>query len=391
MIRLPTDVLQPGMILGKAIVDEKGQILLRRGVPLTQDYIITLKRRRFSSVFIMDDETLDIDIEDIISDEVQRNAHRTLGRLFDFVRDISNDFDRANSDAVVASMQDSGIVRAVRGHEGFKHVEDSVTAIMGELVAADTLTSIGQLRSHDDVTFNHSINVTVTALLIGKQLHLNQQDLKRLGVGCMLHDIGKVFIHPDLLHNSSPSPEVTRQLREHPRLGYELLRTRNPDAVMTNHVALEHHERQDGFGYPRGLQGTNTVSRPSRGRQNILLIAEIVTVADVYDLLSVSRPGRPALPPQQIANTMRRLAGTFLNQAIVEHFLLMLPIFPVGIGIIVRSGRYANYRGIVIKMNKDEPERPVIRLLTNPRGDRITPIELDLKHEQTMTVEAQLH
>ncbi|MCB0153629.1 MAG: hypothetical protein KDF65_02445, partial [Anaerolineae bacterium] len=124
---------------------------------------------------------------------------------------------------------------------------------------------------------------------------------------------------------------------------------------------------------------------------NILLIAEIVSVADVYDLLSVSRPGRPALPPQQIANTMRRLAGTFLNQAIVEHFLLMLPIFPVGIGIIVRSGRYANYRGIVIKMNKDEPERPVIRLLTNPRGDRITPIELDLKHEQTITVEAQLH
>src|SRR5690606_17816472 len=152
-IRLPTDVLQPGMILGKAIVDEKGQILLRRGVPLTQDYIITLKRRRFSSVFIMDDETLDIDIEDIISDEVQRNAHRTLGRLFDFVCVISIEFDRANSDAVDASIQDSGIVRAVRGHEGFNHVEDSVTAIMGDLVAADTLTSIGQLRSHDAVTF----------------------------------------------------------------------------------------------------------------------------------------------------------------------------------------------------------------------------------------------
>jgi HD-GYP domain-containing protein (c-di-GMP phosphodiesterase class II) len=121
-----------------------------------------------------------------------------------------------------------------------------------------------------------------------------------------------------------------------------------------------------------------------------MLISEIAAVADVYDILSAEKPDRPALTPQQIADTMRRLAGTFLNQEITQHFLSMLPVLPVGISILVRNGRYAAYKGVVAQANKKQPDRPLVRLLYNPQGDRIMPIELDLARESTTVVEATL-
>ena len=298
-----------------------------------------------------------------------------------------------NSEAVVVAMSDSGVVNALRTNREFQQLEESVTVIINELIDAKMLAGISQIRSHNDVNFSHSIDVTVAALMIGKRLHLSQEDLKRLGAGCMLHDIGKTFVSPLASQppNGQPiSADKLRSMREHARLGYELLRARNPNAVMVNHVALEHHERQDGRGYPRRLRGTNSVDRPRFDRKNILLIAEIAAVADTYDILSVEKPGRPAFTPKQIADTMRRLAGTFLNRELVQLFLSLLPILPTGIDVIVRTGRYLEYRGVVVQANKEQPDRPVVRLLYNPKGDRIVPVDLNLASEDTVTVEAML-
>lgn len=393
MLRLPTDVLQPGMTLAKPIIDEQGSILLRQGIELTDEYIFNLKRRGFSSVYISDGDTDDIVVEDLLSHEVRGNAQSTLARVFDFVRQVSADFAEGGTETVVAALRDNQVTSALRTHDGFQKLGDSVNSVLNEIIDADVLTGISQIRSRDDTVFSHSIDVTVVALMIGKRLHLNWQDLKRLGIGCMLHDIGKIFFDPassDDHNGDSVSPANLQKLREHPRLGYELLRTRNPDAVMTNHVALEHHERQDGLGYPRGLHGTNNIKRSRTDRRNILLIAEIATVADVYDILSVNRPEMRGLTPKQIADTMRRLSGTFLNREIVKVFLSMVSILPVGIDIIVRNGRYAGYKGVVVRANIEQPEYPLVRLLYNPRGDRVVPIDLDLANNQSVTVEAIL-
>jgi len=393
MIRLPTDLLQPDMILSKSVIDERGHVLLRQGVYLTDEYISTLKRRGFASVYINDGDTDDVIIEDIISDEVQRKAQANLARIFDFIEQVSADFSNNQSDEVIAALRDTGVADSLRGHSGFKELGGLVTSLLDEIFETEMLTSISQIRSYDDVIFSHSINVAVTALMIGKRLSINHQDLKRLGVGAMLHDIGKIFTSSATTGDQQTTSRSTidqNRLREHPRLGYELLRARNPDAVMTNHVALQHHERQDGLGFPRGLRGTNTIKRPSYGHENILLISEIAAVADMYDILSVDRPGHTALTPKQVANTMRRLAGCFLNREIVEHFLSILPILPAGINIIVQTGRYEGYQGIVVQANNDQPEQPLIRLLYDRHDERITPIDLDLARDQSIKVEAIL-
>jgi putative nucleotidyltransferase with HDIG domain len=379
------------MILAKPVTNERGQVLLRHNIPLTDDYITVLKRKGFASVFIKDDNTEDIVVEDILSEDIQRAAQAALAQVFDFVQQVSADFNQTNSETIVANLHDPGITTALRDHEGFKQLDQLATTILDNLLETDMLTGITQIRNHSDALFSHSVNVTATALMIGRRLRLNQRDLEWLGAGCMLHDIGKIFLDQTILAGSAmPLAQQFSLQREHPRLGYELLRTRNPDAILVNHVALEHHERQDGLGYPRNLRGTNKIDRPLSDPQNIMLIAEIATVADVYDTLSTSRPHRPALTPPQISDTMRRLAGTFLNREITAQFLSLLTVMPVGLGVVVQSGRYVGYKGVVIQTNKKHPARPLIRLLYNPQGSRIVPIELDLAREASINVEATL-
>ncbi len=392
MLRVSTELLRSGMVLAKPVMDGRGHVLLRQGVSLTQDYITNLKRRGFSSVYISDGDTEDVYIEDSLSDEVRRAAHGTLARVFDFSRQVSAEFATASSDAVIACVQQADVKTALRYHNSYEQLDEVVTAVVDELMGSDAMTGIARIRSHDDVTYGHSIDVSVAAIVLAKQLQVNRRDLERLAMGCMLHDIGKIFVSPEILNKKQP---LTRhefaRLREHPRLGYEMLRARNPDAVMANHVALDHHERQDGRGYPRQLRGVNTIERNQRDQQNILLIVEISTVADVYDMLSVDKPGCPTLTPKQIAETMRRMAGTFLNREVTECFLSMLPLLPKGMGVIVHSGEYQGHWGVVVHVNKRHPERPLIRLLYDPDGQRIKPIDVDLSRQRDIVVEAMLH
>ena len=392
MLKLPVEMLQPGMVIAKSIVDDRGSILLRQGVVLTPEYITNLAKRGFPSAFVADGDTDDIVIEDIISDEVRYRAQSTLAQVMDFTKKVAADFGGGEGAAESARGNDTELVGALQGNEEFDNLQQTVTSIINDLMDSDTLTGMAQIRSHDDITFSHSIEVTVTALMIGKRLYLNRRDLENLGTGCMLHDIGKVLVSQKILRREGPlSPEEYGRLAEHPQLGYEMLRARNPDAVMVNHVALQHHERQDGRGFPRGLQGNNSIRRSFSDQRNILLIAEISAVADIYDLLSVERPGHLSLTPQQIAATMRQMAGPILNTQVVDQFLSILPLFPVGIDVVVNSGRYSGYKGVVAKSNRKNPERPVVRILYNFQGDRIVPVTLDLSQDFTSSVEAFLN
>jgi putative nucleotidyltransferase with HDIG domain len=392
MLRISTDLLRSGMVLAKPVTDGRGHVLLRQGVSLTQEYIGNLKKRGFPSVYISDGDTDDIDVEDSLSDEVRNAAHGTLARVFDFSRQVSAEFASASSDAVIECVQHTDVKSALRYNNSFEQLDEVVTTVVDDLMGTDAMTGIARIRSHDDVTYGHSIDVSVAAIVLAKQLQVNRRDLERLATGCMLHDIGKIFVSPEVLNKKQPlnRHEVSR-LREHTRLGYEMLRARSPDAVMANHVALDHHERQDGHGYPRHLRGVNTIERNQRDQQNILLIVEISTVADVYDTLSVDKPGCAALTPKQIAETMRRMAGTFLNREVTECFLSMLPLLPKGMGVVVRSGEHQGHWGVVVQINKRHPERPLIRLLYDPQGERIQPIDVDLSRQRDMVVEAMLH
>jgi putative nucleotidyltransferase with HDIG domain len=393
MLKLTTDILQPGMVLAKTINDTRGRTLLREGISLTDDYIAVLKQRDFPEAHIITEPLADIVVDSLIPAAIHQQAQSALHGVFEFVKATTVEFVAANNGSSKGLTEDSAVADQLQRSPDFNAIEQAIKALLNNLCEPNVLANLTQIRQHSANQFSHAIDVATIALGLGYQLHLSADDMVRLGTGCLLHDIGKVFFTPEIFSAAETkykAPVSPLRLRDHTRLGYELLRSRNPDAVMVNHVALSHHERQDGTGYPKGIRGTNSVQRTKFTRDALLLGVEIATVADVYVGLSRHTPPRPALTPAQVSDTMRRMSGTFLNRELVDIFLKMLPILPAGISIIVKSGQYSNYKGVVLKANPEEPDLPDIRLLFNSHGGRITPVDLNLAKKKNLTVEATL-
>lgn len=271
---------------------------------------------------------------------------------------------------------------------GYEELVADLSDVVGEVAGQSMLSGIQTLRSFDNYLFLHSIDTTVVALMIGRRLGFDRARLHQLAAGCILHDIGMVMVDPVVLHKEGRlEPAELTQLRQHPRLGYDMLRQIRPREVIPNHVAYQHHERQDGTGYPRGLHGSGRITRSELEKHipgRILLDAEICAVADVYDALGADRAYRAALPPDQIVQTLRGLAGSHLNREVVEKLLEILPIYPLGSEIIVKSGPFAGYRGIVAKVDRRQMDRPLVRLLYDKPGRRIEPVELDLRFDNAI-------
>jgi HD-GYP domain-containing protein (c-di-GMP phosphodiesterase class II) len=267
----------------------------------------------------------------------------------------------------------------------------SVETIIDEVMTADSLPGLNSLKSHDNYTFCHSVDVAITALLLGKKLFFSRDQLKALGVGCILHDVGKVFVDHDLLVKPGRlSADEFEKIKQHPTMGYELLRKQMQGDALPKHVALQHHERQDGTGYPRGLHGGNRVARDARARfdaRHMVLIAEVAAVADIYDALASDRPYRPGLPPEEIVRIMSDMRETHLNAEVLDTFMSVFPQYPAGVDLVVTGGRYEGFRGVVLATNKRAIDRPRIRLTLDRRGDRLAPpMEIDLASEPNTSI-----
>jgi HD-GYP domain-containing protein (c-di-GMP phosphodiesterase class II) len=221
--------------------------------------------------------------------------------------------------------------------------------------------------------------------MIGRLLGYDRETLKKLAAGCALHDIGKIFIDAAILDKPTAlTSEEWAQVKEHTVLGYLFLRDNLRIGLLAAHVAYQHHERQDGQGYPRGLAGTNRLTRGAEihlpGRVSPL--GEIAAIADFHDACSSDRPHRRRLPPDRVWQMVRAAAGAQLNREITEVFLAALPPYPLGTRVVVTAGRYRGYAGVVAKLHAEELRRPVVRILTDPGGQRINAVDVDLRREE---------
>ena len=143
------------------------------------------------------------------------------------------------------------------------------------------------LEARDDDTASHSLNVTKYAMLLGRELGLTEEEMRILGQGAMLHDLGKIGIPDEILKKPGNLDAVEfERIKEHPRLTSEIL----APLETSNHyssIARSHHERWDGQGYPDGLNG-----------EEIPLLARIVAVADAWDAMTSNRVYRAGMNDQ---------------------------------------------------------------------------------------------
>jgi HD-GYP domain-containing protein (c-di-GMP phosphodiesterase class II) len=164
------------------------------------------------------------------------------------------------------------------------------------------------LDERDSYTHGHSDRVRKWALTIGKKMGLEGRELDDLGTGAILHDIGKIGIEDNILRKPGPLlPDERAKIETHPLRGEQII-----SPVKELHpiipIVRNHHERPDGAGYPSRLK-------------DIPLAARIVAVVDTYDAMVSARPYRPAMKPEDARRILREVAGTQLDEEIVNIFL----------------------------------------------------------------------
>ncbi len=375
MRKIYIEQLQEGMVLASAIHNDRGDVLLARGVKLSFHYINALQSLGFYAVYVRDGIGDDLEPPEVISEQVRVAAYKHVRELFAVVQNVNAQSAKEGGQSAVAQLADKAAPQMAQLYRDVEQIVD-------EVMTADTMSGVASLKTHDNYTFEHSIEVTVAGVMLGKRLYLPVHELHQLALGCICHDVGKTTIPASILGKPGKlTAEEFALVKQHPQAGYESVQQfMGASDIIARHVVWQHHERQDGTGYPRGLRGNNRFggSMDSRfGKQLILPAAEIAAVADVYSALASDRPYRRALKPPEIVATLREMAGTHLNRELVRRFLSILPAYPVGTEVVVISEKLRGQRGVVIATPSSEINRPMIRIMFDQYGLKVTPFEVN--------------
>lgn len=186
-----------------------------------------------------------------------------------------------------------------------------------DLIVTDADTSFHLLRisSHDFYTYTHSVNVGVLSVLLSKALFgkSSAHNMHELGAGFFLHDIGKVRVAPDIINKRGRlTEEEVKKMRTHPYQSYKILSETNHLTEECKIITMQHHEREDGKGYPRRLRG-----------DEIHTYGRICCIADVYDALTAERSYKPRLSPFEALKIMKEEMLNHFHKDIFEKFVLL--------------------------------------------------------------------
>ena len=179
---------------------------------------------------------------------------------------------------------------------------------------SDSFMAIAPLRSMDEYTYTHSTNICMLNLAQAKSLRIEGQLLNDIGIAAMLHDVGKMFISPDILSKSSQlNEEEWKIMQQHPRLGAEYLLTTPGVPRLAVVTAFEHHMRYDNTGYPQAEQPW---------QQHIC--SYMTAISDTYDAMRTHRAYQKSLDMDKIVSIMLNLAGNKLHPQLTYNFLQIL-------------------------------------------------------------------
>jgi HD-GYP domain-containing protein (c-di-GMP phosphodiesterase class II) len=238
----------------------------------------------------------------------------------------------------------------------------------GVLQHQNAMLALTLIKSYDDYLFNHSVNVSVLCIALGQALGLDTETIGEMGLGALLHDVGKVHWPESLyLKPRGLSDEEWAMVQRHPLDGAGIVEKMGNVSPTGMEVILEHHLRFDRKGYP--------VVDPDKEPGFFGMIAQL---ADAYDAITTSRVYQNAFEPSRAMARLQSLAGTVFDPKLLETFVRMVGIYPVGSMVRLSTGELA----LVVKANPTDSSRPFVRLLFDRTGRRLAEErELDLTEQ----------
>jgi HD-GYP domain-containing protein (c-di-GMP phosphodiesterase class II) len=348
--------LEPGVKLARPIYTENGSTLIGIGVELSQRFIDRLKSLGVDYVYIEDKWTLDIIPEDVLRDETRKKSVDTVFTTMTALMSTPH----TKSKLAISNMGST--------------FSDLFKEILNDLPKrSDVLVNLINLHSKDGYLFHHSVNVAILAGVMGMAKGYNRNQLIELGVGALLFDIG-MTVFPDELYIKSTdlTSEQRIRIQRHTEEGFNILRRQFDISLLSAHCALQHHERFDGTGYPRGITGGD-----------IHEYAQIVAIADVYDALTSPRPYRKRYSPGEAIEYLYANGNQWFDIQLIREFCKHIAIYPVSTTVLLNTGQV----GVVCHVNPSIAHRPIVRIIQEAAGvECISPYEIDLSIRNNITI-----
>lgn len=394
MVYYHVDQLEPGMILGRSIITRTGELLLAAGKTIENLYIQRLKKLKIPGVYIEVAGTDMVNPKSIISAQIEREIAARMIRNEQNLRSILKlrEYSRDKVNAIIHDEKNK--INEYLNDQAFL---DIVNNIINEVLSyPDVIVNLVSLEKKGSHLFEHALRVTVMSLCVARRYMFTDEDLKHLALGAINADIGLIAIPENIIEKKNKLEGTDLKIfQNHTEYGFNIL-SQNPAIPATSaSVALQHHESQDGSGYPQGLKGENAPPSKSFRKEGMIhRFSEIVAVADNFDIMTEGRsPFGYKLSRKEAMKILFLCADEKLNSDVVLSFSKVIPIYPVGTRVKLLSAdsaRYVGCFGAVVEDNPDQMDKPKIVVYENRVHKPIEPFMVDLSETDSFQIEALL-
>jgi putative nucleotidyltransferase with HDIG domain len=267
-------------------------------------------------------------------------------------------------DAIFGKMSKTGSLDMVTVKKCVEPMVESVARHPGACIW------LARLKQEDDYTYQHPLCAAIWAVALGRQLGLPKTDLRSLAIGGLLFDIGKLGVPEELLDTTRQlTDEEFQQVRNHVKLGVDMIRGSalvNTDVI---DMITHHHERHDGSGYPDGLRG-----------DDIPIFARIASIVDCYDAITSQRSYARAIPPSTAVKMLYEWKDIDFQSELIEEFIQAVGVYPAGTLVELSTGEVA----VVMEAYRKRRLRPRVLVLLDANKQALQPPRpLDLLAEKT--------
>ena len=257
---------------------------------------------------------------------------------------------------IYSIMDDIRLGRSINSVEAKKAVAGMVESVVRN---PDALVWLTQLKKKDEYTALHSLRVCILALTFGRHLGLSAEQLNVLGIGALLHDVGKFKVPNEILNKPARLTDAEYQImKTHVPLGVEILENTPNIPPAAIEVARRHHERYSGSGYINGFSG-----------DEIGLFGLVGAIVDTYDAITSDRAYHSGMSAYDALNLLYQARNTEYHTGLVEQFIQCMGVYPIGSVVEMNSGSV----GVVISINRARRLKPRVALVLDPDKHPYTP------------------